>query len=94
MVSQMPGGRARRALTLLGLIVLIVHCRPWSYRLFEDAPDNTPNAKEEGRHGRDRDALQAAAGPDAVAGPSGYAGAAMLARSRDRDLNAGGAPVV
>jgi hypothetical protein len=39
MASQMPGSRTRRTLTLLGLIVLIIHCRPWSYALFEQLPE-------------------------------------------------------
>jgi hypothetical protein len=37
MASQMPGSQLRKTLTLLGLIVLIIHCRPWSYMLFEPA---------------------------------------------------------
>jgi hypothetical protein len=39
MASQMPGSRMRRTLTLLGLIVLIIHCRPWSYAWFEQASE-------------------------------------------------------
>jgi hypothetical protein len=38
MASQLPGTRTRKTLTQLGLIVLIIHCRPWSYALFEQAP--------------------------------------------------------
>ncbi len=37
MASQLPGSYSRRILILLGLIVLIIHCRPWSYALFEQA---------------------------------------------------------
>jgi hypothetical protein len=40
MASQMPGTRIRKTLILLGLIVLIIHCRPWSYALFEPASEN------------------------------------------------------
>jgi hypothetical protein len=36
MASQMPGGRIRQTLILLALLVLIVHCRPWSYTWFAD----------------------------------------------------------
>jgi hypothetical protein len=32
-----PGSRVRRALIFAGLLLLIVHCRPWSYSLFADA---------------------------------------------------------
>jgi hypothetical protein len=35
MASQLPGSRTRRTLTQLGLIVLIIHCRPCSYAWFE-----------------------------------------------------------
>jgi hypothetical protein len=40
MASQLPGSYSRRILILLGLIVLIIHCRPWSYVLFEPASED------------------------------------------------------
>jgi hypothetical protein len=45
--AQASGSRLRRALILLGLVLLIVHCRPWSYTLFADARE---------WHGRSHDA--------------------------------------
>jgi hypothetical protein len=40
MASQTPGSRTRRTLTLLGFIVLILHCRPWSYAWFHQASES------------------------------------------------------
>jgi hypothetical protein len=37
--ARAPGTRVRRALLLLGLVLMIVHGRPWSYTLF-DAPQD------------------------------------------------------
>jgi hypothetical protein len=45
MASRMPGSRIRKTLTLLGLIVLIIHCRPWSYALFEPVPEGEQDAQ-------------------------------------------------
>lgn len=46
MASQMPGSRMKKTLTLLGLIVLIIHCRPWSYALFEQVSEGEHDAED------------------------------------------------
>jgi hypothetical protein len=48
MASQMPGSRISKTLTLLGFIVLIIHCRPWSYAWFNQASKSGRDAESAG----------------------------------------------
>jgi hypothetical protein len=52
-----PAGRLKRAMVRLGILLLIIHCRPWSYTLFEGQSED--NVEQRQRCGSARPRMRA-----------------------------------